>query len=187
MLTINGTTVEPFEIGVPPTREEILKRMEDRAAEKARALVMEKREKAFNAMLAKRSAALGARACSYTETSTTTAPGDTRVIQGPVTGEATITISSSQTVEWSQTVNAGISFEIFSAGASFETSESDTTSLTYAFPVPKGQTGFIVWTPFLTCTKGTLSGCTDSEATACFPTKDSNGDLVGNYALQVRS
>jgi hypothetical protein len=194
----NDSIIAPAEVGNRPSKE-VAKRVAEKAAvnlvngtKENRKYVVKfvntTKETREAAMVAKRlDLGLNTRDCKYTETSTTTEPGDTRVIQGPATGEATVTISSLQTVEWSETVSAGISFEIFTAGATFETSESHTSTLQYAFPVPAGQTGFIVWTPFRQCTKGTLTGCSSSEGKACFPIKDGNGDLVGNYALQQRS
>ena len=71
-------------------------------------------------------------------------------------------------------MSAGIGFEIFSADASFKTSTSDTTSLDFEYDltIPAGQTGFIVWTPFIQHTSGTLTGCSTGVAAACFPIKD---------------
>ncbi|CZT18129.1 uncharacterized protein RCC_03969 [Ramularia collo-cygni] len=147
----------------------------------------EKRQEAKHggALLANRD--LFKRDCTFTQVGDPfTAPGNTVVIDGPVTGPAMIDRSVEQTVGWSSTFEVGIAFDIFSAGASFTTSESITESASITLEVQDSVTGFWVWTPILTCANGELSGDCSGTGRACSPTKNSQGNVVGNTAFQIR-
>ncbi|KKY27569.1 hypothetical protein UCRPC4_g01011 [Phaeomoniella chlamydospora] len=114
--------------------------------------------------------------------------GTTQQISQYITGPATITDRTTQTVSWTTTFSASISYGILSAGIDFETSKSMSKSWTYTFEVPAGQTGVIIWTPTMTCRHGYVTGCsTDETGDACFPKEAEDGTIEGNLALQIHS
>lgn len=120
-----------------------------------------------------------------------TFPGDTQVVDPNIqNGPASVEISSSVSVGYTTTIEAGLSFEVFSAGFSFSIEETVTESLSYTYQVQDGQSGVVTWTPILTCYDGATTGCSaedNQEGQFCYATRSSDGQPVGQYSLQVRS
>ncbi|KAL2798469.1 hypothetical protein BJX66DRAFT_334170 [Aspergillus keveii] len=112
--------------------------------------------------------------------------GPSHSVSNPVTGPADVqistTVESSRTTSFSSSI--GDPWGIISATVGVEFEESVSTTLSYTFQVLEGQTGYIAWSPTMTCVRGTLSGCdglSDENGQACTPKKDSNGEVVGQY------
>jgi hypothetical protein len=83
-------------------------------------------------------------------------------------------------------VSVGDPYGVASASTGITFEESTSTALSYTFQVLEGQTGYVAWTPLVTCVDGTLSGCdgaADESGVLCTPKKDSNGEVAGQYTF----
>ncbi|KAL4874963.1 hypothetical protein BJY04DRAFT_224477 [Aspergillus karnatakaensis] len=121
-----------------------------------------------------------------------TKDGGAQSVSDPVSGPAQVAISASVTVGRSTTFSASVGdpYGIVSASTGVEFSESVTNELSYTFEVLEGQTGYVAWTPQLTCVEGVLSGCdsgSDTSGEVCGPRTGSDGAVVGQYSFVLSS
>ncbi|KAL4870684.1 hypothetical protein BDV12DRAFT_48417 [Aspergillus spectabilis] len=112
--------------------------------------------------------------------------GSNQVVSNPVTGPADVQISKTVTIGRSSSfsVSVGDPYGIASASTGITFEESTSTALSYTFQVLEGQSGYVAWTPLVTCVDGTLSGCdgaADESGRLCTPKKDSDGKVIGQY------
>ena len=119
-----------------------------------------------------------------------------------------VTISVERSVSYTQTMGAEFGFaDILSFGVSMESSITETTteSTERKFSAPKGQTGKVIFSPFLRCSTGKTDECGyrrvfanlivgsvtcedgDLHGEVCTGYKDSTGDVAGVYAVAVTS
>ncbi|KAL4885993.1 hypothetical protein BJY04DRAFT_214185 [Aspergillus karnatakaensis] len=114
--------------------------------------------------------------------------GSNQAVSNVVTGPADVQISKTVTTGRSSSfsLSVGDPYGVASASTGITFEESTSTALSYTFQVLEGQTGYIAWTPLVSCVDGTLSGCdgaSDETGTLCTPKKDSDGNVVGQYTF----
>ncbi|PIA92539.1 hypothetical protein CB0940_05179 [Cercospora beticola] len=109
-------------------------------------------------------------------------------IGGYICGDAvtvgiTNEVSVSQTTTFSASV--GDPFGVVSASVGFEVEESASQSTTYEFTPLPGQCGHVAFTPFYTCTSGTITGCEggDQNGEVCTAKRVSDDRIDGAYSF----
>ncbi|KAI1132611.1 hypothetical protein F5Y10DRAFT_261031 [Nemania abortiva] len=118
-----------------------------------------------------------------------TRPADgPQIVSDVVRGDLTITVTTTRTQEWSTTIEESIGFaDIVSLGASFSQtfSESLMNSEAVAYHVLAGQSGYIGWTSYLRCSRGSGT-CDDKKVSGeiCTPYLDANSKkLAGRFSV----
>ncbi|KAL5335596.1 hypothetical protein BJX70DRAFT_401390 [Aspergillus crustosus] len=112
--------------------------------------------------------------------------GSAQAVSNPLTGPADVQIQKTVTTGRSSTFSASIGDPYCVASVSTGITESTSTALSYTFQVLESQSGYVAWTPLVTCVDGTLSGCdgaSDEAGRLCTPKKDSSGEVVGQYTF----
>ena len=146
VLTVNGTVLEPLQVGYPPQEPELVAARDPPAA---LAPVKRAKGRCHHNWKAKKGK------------NSFTADSKTRieVLDDYSGGTATITKTRSQSWTHDVSVSFGLTFEDVlslgvSMGESFTKEVSDSSS--YSFHAPKGQVGSVVFTPKLLCTTGEM-------------------------------
>jgi hypothetical protein len=85
-----------------------------------------------------------------------TRPADgAQVVVNSITPGQMVTITHERSTSYTQSLDAGLSFEdIFNIGLSFSITEETSDSTAYAFQAPEGQAGSVVFTPYWRCSQG---------------------------------
>jgi hypothetical protein len=103
---------------------------------------------------------------------------------GPDAGVTyTESVSVSHTTSFSSTV--GDPFGIVSASVGFETTEETSSEVSYMFQAGEGQCGYVAFTPYYVCVKGSIEGCDagPQSGNVCTPKLKSDGKPDGISAF----
>lgn len=90
--------------------------------------------------------------------------------------------------EFSTNIHTGDPWGVISATVGVDFTESSSRSWSRAWDIPEGATGYVVYTPYITCYTGHFTGdCADQdkEIEACYPDTDEDGKLSGKLSLSL--
>ncbi|KAF2718949.1 hypothetical protein K431DRAFT_305544 [Polychaeton citri CBS 116435] len=117
----------------------------------------------------------------YTKTGLTS-----QQVGGYICGKNTrVDITNENSVSRSTTFGSSVSdpFGIVSASIEFTTEEEASQSYTYSFTPEKAMCGHVAFTPFFTCTGGTITGCDggDQKGEVCTAKRIDKSQIDGAY------
>ncbi|KAG9751016.1 hypothetical protein KCU73_g6434, partial [Aureobasidium melanogenum] len=108
---------------------------------------------------------------------------------GPVEScQAQLTKTATESRTLSASVSIGDPWGIISATVGVDFTESSSRSWSTTWTIPEGSTGYVVFTPYVTCYTGHFSGdCADdgNEIEACYPDTDDDGNLSGKLSVAL--